>query len=880
MSLFKARDWWSTVLGEKEEFDQGCLCLADVDNSGNGHDKIIVGSFTGYLRIFNPHSVKSGGGPQAEDLLLEVHLRDPVLQVEVGKFVSGTEMLHLAVLHSRKLCVYSVSGTLGNVEHGNQYQIKLMYEHHLQRTACNMTYGPFGGIKGRDLICIQSMDGMLMVFEQESYAFGRFLPGSLLPGPLAYSPRTDSFITVSSCRQVESYKYQVLAFATDADKKQEMEQQKLGSGKRLVVDWTLNIGEQALDICIVPLNQSASSVFVLGERNFFCLKDNGQIRFMKKLDCSPSCFLPYCSVSEGTINTLIGNHNHMLHIYQDVTLKWATQLPHVPVAVRVGCLHDLKGVIVTLSDDGHLQCSYLGTDPSLFQAPKVESRELNYDELDVELKELQKIIKDVKLQGVWSLTEQEDDLKVSAAVSSTLDSVSQATNVETGADSVPSITVKVTLQNRVVLQKVKLSVYVQPPLQLTCDQFTFDFTVPDMTSIVSFSVYLKGDYTPSELEGNAVVSYSRPTGIPRVIQCKFRLPLKLICLPGQPSKTASHKLTIDTNKSPVSLLGLFPDFANPSDDDQVNVMGFHLLGGSRVTLLASRTSQRYRIQSEQFEDLWLITNELILRLQEHFEKQGTKDFTCSFSGCVPLQEYFELIDHHFELRINGEKLEELLSERAVQFRAIQRRLLTRFRDKTPAPLQHLDTLLDGTYKQVIALADAVEENQDRLLQSFAGLKSATHLLILLIRLWQRLSADQTAILEAAFLPLQEDTQELGWEETVDAAIAHLLKTCLSKSSKEQALNLSSQLSIPKDTSRLKKHITLLCDRLAKGGRLCVSTDAAAPQAMVMPGGCTPIPESDLEERSLDDSTELFTNHKHLMTEPPMPEVSALQGVLE
>nr|BAE26036.1 unnamed protein product [Mus musculus] len=879
MSLFKARDWWSTVLGEKEEFDQGCLCLADVDNSGNGHDKIIVGSFMGYLRIFSPHSVKAGGGPQAEDLLLEVHLRDPVLQVEVGKFVSGTEMLHLAVLHSRKLCVYSVSGTLGNVEHGNQYQIKLMYEHHLQRTACNMTYGPFGGVKGRDLICIQSLDGMLMVFEQESYAFGRFLPGFLLPGPLAYSPRTDSFITVSSCRQVESYKYQVLAFATDADKKQEMEQQKLGSGKRLVVDWTLNIGEQALDICIFPLNQSASSVFVLGERNFFCLKDNGQIRFMKKLGYNPSCFLPYCSVSEGTINTLIGNHNHMLHIYQDVTLKWATRLPHVPVAVRVGCFHDLKGVIVTLSDDGHLQCSYLGTDPSLFQAPKVESRELNYDELDVELKELQKIIKDVKLQGVWPLTEQEDDLKVSASVSSTLDSVSQATNVEPGADSVPSITVKITLQNRVVLQKVKLSIYVQPPLQLTCDQFTFDFTVPDMTSSVAFSVYLKRNYTPSELEGNAVVSYSRPTGIPRVVQCKFRLPLKLICLPGQPSKTASHKLTIDTNKSPVSLLGLFPDFANPSDDDQVNVMGFRLLGGARVTLLASRTSQRYRIQSEQFEDLWLITNELILRLQEHFEKQGTKDFSCSFSGCVPLQEYFELIDHHFELRINGKKLEELLSERAVQFRAIQRRLLTRFRDKTPAPLQHLDTLLDGTYKQVIALADAIEENQDRLLQSFSGLKSATHLLILLIRLWQRLSADQTAILEAAFLPLQEDTQELGWEETVDAAIAYLLKTCLSKSSKEQALNLSSQLNIPKDTSRLKKHITLLCDRLAKGGRLCVSTDAAAPQAMVVPGGCTPIPESDLEERSLDDSTELFTNHKHLMTEPPMPEVSARQGVL-
>uniref|UniRef100_A0A2I3GAV4 Bardet-Biedl syndrome 9 n=1 Tax=Nomascus leucogenys TaxID=61853 RepID=A0A2I3GAV4_NOMLE len=847
MSLFKARDWWSTILGDKEEFDQGCLCLANVDNSGNGQDKIIVGSFMGYLRIFSPHPAKTGDGAQAEDLLLEVDLRDPVLQVEVGKFVSGTEMLHLAVLHSRKLCIYSVSGTLGNVEHGNQYQIKLMYEHNLQRTACNMTYGSFGGVKGRDLICIQSMDGMLMVFEQESYAFGRFLPGFLLPGPLAYSSRTDSFLTVSSCRQVESYKYQVLAFATDADKRQETEQQKLGSGKRLVVDWTLNIGEQALDICIVSFNQSASSVFVLGERNFFCLKDNGQIRFMKKLDWSPSCFLPYCSVSEGTINTLIGNHNNMLHIYQDVTLKWATQLPHIPVAVRVGCLHDLKGVIVTLSDDGHLQCSYLGTDPSLFQAPNVESRELNYDELDVEMKELQKIIKDVnKSQGVWPMTEREDDLNVSVVVSPNFDSVSQATDVEVGTDLVPSVTVKVTLQNRVILQKAKLSVYVQPPLELTCDQFTFEFM-----------------------------------SIPRVIQCKFRLPLKLICLPGQPSKTASHKITIDTNKSPVSLLSLFPGFASQSDDDQVNVMGFHFLGGARVTLLASKTSQRYRIQSEQFEDIWLITDELILRLQEYFEKQGVKDFACSFSGSIPLQEYFELIDHHFELRINGEKLEELLSERAVQFRAIQRRLLARFKDKTPAPLQHLDTLLDGTYKQVIALADAVEENQGNLFQAFTRLKSATHLVILLIGLWQKLSADQVAILEAVFLPLQEDTQELGWEETVDAAISHLLKTCLSKSSKEQALNLNSQLNIPKDTSQLKKHITLLCDRLAKGGRLCLSTDAAAPQTMVMPGGCTTIPESDLEERSVEqDSAELFTNHRHLTAETPRPEVSPLQGVSE
>ncbi|KAF1447480.1 Protein PTHB1, partial [Pygoscelis papua] len=872
MSLFKARDWWSTILGEKEEFDQGCLCVADVDNSGSGQDKIIVGSYMGYLRIFNPHPVKPGDGVQPEDLLLEVQLREPILQVEVGKFVSGTEGLHLAVLHCRKLCVYAVSGTLGNVEHGNQYQIKLMYEHNLQRTACNMTYGPFGGVKGRDLICIQSMDGMLMLFEQESYAFGRFLPGFLLPGPLTYSSRTDSFITVSSCRQVESYKYQVLAFATDADERQEAEQQKLSSGKRLAVDWVLNIGEQALDICVVSFNQAVSSVFVLGERNFFCLKDNGQIRFMKKLDYSPSCFIPYCSVKEGTINTLVGNHNKMLNVYQDVTLKWATQLPHVPVSVKVANLQNLKGVIVTLSDNGHLQCSYLGTDPSLFQAPRVDSREINYEEFDAEMKELQKIIKEAtKTQDVLPKSEKYRDLIVTAEVSPDLDAESQAIDSEVKAEAIPSVTVKITIQSRVTAQKPNLAVCVQAPLAVTCDQFVFDDLEPDSSETVVLSVFLKGNCSPSELEGNCMVSYNMPTGIPKVAQCNFRLPLRLICFPAQPSKAANHKLTIDTNKPPISFLTIFPDFVDPSEDDQANVLGFQFLTGSKTTLLASKTSQRYRIQSEQLEDLWLITKELTLRLEEHFKKQNCKDFACTFSGSIPLQEYFELIDRHFELRLSAEKFQELLSERAVQFRAIERRLLTRFKDKTPAPLQHLDTLLEGTFREVIALADAAEENQANMFQAFTKLKSATHLVIMLISLWQKLSTDQVAILEATFLPLAEDTQELGWEETVDAAISYLLRTCLSKSSKEQALTLSSQLCMPKDTSRLKKNITLFCDRLAKGGRLSLSTDLTTQQAAVMTGGCTTIPESDLEERTvIPGSTAAFPSHGQITKQKSKP----------
>lgn len=48
---------------------------------------------------------------------------------------------------------------------------------------------------------------------------------------------------------------------------------------------------------------------------------------------------------------------------------------------------------MTLSDKGRLECSYLGTDPALFIPPVPESRELNYADMDREMAQLQKRIK-------------------------------------------------------------------------------------------------------------------------------------------------------------------------------------------------------------------------------------------------------------------------------------------------------------------------------------------------------------------------------------------------------------------------------------------------------------------------------------------------------
>ena len=138
-------------------------------------------------------------------------------------------------------------------------------------------------LAGKDFLCVQSMDGTVSFFEQESFSFSRFLPGFLLPGPLKYVPRTDSFVTVSSSWQVESYKYQVLAVATDVKTKEES--QTITSGKRITVSAgtqkscsrqvalkppTLQVEvKQSIHCALLQFNSTGNNYFLKVVRNLF-----------------------------------------------------------------------------------------------------------------------------------------------------------------------------------------------------------------------------------------------------------------------------------------------------------------------------------------------------------------------------------------------------------------------------------------------------------------------------------------------------------------------------------------------------------------------------------------------------------------------------------
>ena len=425
----------------------------------------------------------------------------------------------------------------------------------------------------------------------------------------------------------------------------------------------------------------------------------------------------------------------------------------------------------------------------------------------------------------------EDEVTIQVHVPPNLDEPSLAHETEvTDEERIPSITVKIALKAKAHLNDVRVHVHPTVPLGVNESLIHFATLEPAHPGETQVTFYMKVPLLPAELKADVTATYQSASGAPRVVSAIIRLPSKLVLRSAPPVKAANYKITIDTNKPPVSLNDIFPDLLGDNAGGAGNALGFKYFGMEPViTLLASKTSQRYRLQCDEFAFMWLMMNELINRLNGYFKK-GTRgsDFRVSFEGPLPLQEYFDVLDHHFEFRSKDDNLRKLLEERAAQFRAIQRRLLTRFKDKTPAPLANLDTLLDGTYRQMLALADASEENRRQQMAAATSLSCATHILNVLMKLWQDMSSQEFAVLEASITPVVEDSADQGWEERADAAITHLLRTCLAKSAKDQAVN-PTPLGLMKDTTKLKKHIALMCDRLSKGAKLAVDGAPAAPK---------------------------------------------------
>lgn len=113
------------------------------------------------------------------------------------------------------------------------------------------------------------------------------------------------------------------------------------------------------------------------------------------------------------------------------------------------------------------------------------------------------------------------------------------------------------------------------------------------------------------------------------------------------SECRSFQVTVDANPCEPVLSKLFPpplvlDHAPPQ------AIGLRYLCGPVVTVVASKGTQRYRLQSDSLPALGCTLRWLLKRLEEYYKLQGLP-FTAKFSPPFPLNEYFEILDQHFKV---------------------------------------------------------------------------------------------------------------------------------------------------------------------------------------------------------------------------------------
>eukprot|EP01083_Nonionella_stella_P086920 241654_1 len=542
MSLFHAREYWSVRPEAEEEYDIGCLEVANIDNDPSENAKIIIGNFQGVLKVFLPRQ----SDYKIEDLLLEQNLGQPILQLGVGRFISNSLDLALAALHPRSIAVYSFTAVSSAGSEVSYYETTKAYEHKLKRTSANFTFGSFGGGEDKDMLCVQSVDGNLSFFDQDHFVFSRFLNGFLVPGPIVYCQKIDSFITVNAEMCIECYKFRVLSTSSELKTDVIDEMGSLTSSKKLQVGWSCNVGEPILQLSTGRftscMRRGDVEIIALGERHLFVLSETGSIRLQKRFDYNPSALCLYDNAARdrrgATNNIIIATHQQSLMIYQDTKLIWAARTQINPVALRVAKLMNIRGLVVCLDASGLLQVCYMGTDPTMPQseAPEGEGKSLDYEEMD---RSHRKLMREIRSTMGRAPTEPSDKLLISSLVSDLADARVQDAHTVTVTLSVSYSGAK----GDAPLSGVMLCVETPDGIDANVNRISLDPICAEQESqVISIAFSASKTHIPSSLEIKFVAAYL-VDGEPRSASHTLALPFALVARVIPPIKNPKYMVT-------------------------------------------------------------------------------------------------------------------------------------------------------------------------------------------------------------------------------------------------------------------------------------------------------------------------------------------------
>jgi len=112
------------------------------------------------------------------------------------------------------------------------------------------------------------------------------------------------------------------------------------------------------------------------------------------------------------------------------------------------------------------------------------------------------------------------------------------------------------------------------------------------------------------------------------------------------------------------------------------------------------------------------------------------DVTCKDG--LPIHEVNELLDEHNAIKERITEREGELEKLSSLYRAIQKRLLLRFKDKNPAPLNNLDLLLKSVYQKIMNISNDIKSLQREMSNNCSKLSFALEILFLVLKIQTKL----------------------------------------------------------------------------------------------------------------------------------------------
>ncbi|KAF0758640.1 protein PTHB1 isoform X2 [Aphis craccivora] len=777
MSLFKVRDCWSTVCGRGETF--GCDALAVDDLFGAGEDSIILGSLDGVLRVYGVHSAPPSSLQYSpSDLLIEMQLDNPVLQVCTGKLISCSPSKNIAVLHPFSIVVYGVNCIAGSTDHGDQYVLETMYEHKFDRSAYQMVVGPFGGGSGsRDFACIMSLDGVVTVYEQQAFGFRTTLPNYLHPFPIKYVRSVDAFITLNADLCLVCYKYQELADP---------------SLKQKCPVWSCTLGETVYDIQTVEITPSATTIHVLGERNYYCFQGNGVLWFMKRLQYTPCCFHPYILGEHPDTKTMcmIVSDTDSVLVYDQTKLRWSAKLSFHPCIIARASFKALQGCLVLLSETGDLRFCYLGTEPMIFMAPERPIKD--YKDTKNQLVQLKKELQNMSLQDE---TDTLPLLKLSTRILN-LRSEGSGKLCDIEIDVSPSL----------ATASVQITFQVDTPLVISPTVVHLKDLNDSIT--VRVMAHRENEDTESVVSSTECIVcayYSRTSDVPGLVQQTVRLPMSLVYeVHSTPNLDFSWSAKISVDESPVALKVLFKEFV----DSSLAELCFQTITGfsKYVCITALPANRSYEIRSSGPEYANVIIEEILFRHREYYKTK--KCVVRCDKNEMPVADFYRTIEEHVALKGKLEFVQEEISSLCSQYRIIQKCLFNKLKENTVHSVSGLNVLIDNTHETLTEKMSEIKFVKQELKVKFSQLMSLSRLLITMLGLCSK----NDKILKEFKETIVYFTDNQNWEDIVLKSLTYLVgnKITLNVQSDDPAHAVMSLRTL---IDYVIQHITSIKDEL-------------------------------------------------------------------